>query len=270
MKLVVVYTQDESAFAPLTDQRPLPLLLAGGNTLLGHAINLVGESVSELIVVTPNRHEQIVAWLAERYDKLTVHVVTRDNLTPHLQGELLLVDATAVTKPDLDTLPTDTDAVAITDEANRAVTFWFKDGRKAVDHLPSHAPHSSLITHHSSLFSFPITNWDELKYANKRLLGLGYGSEDFVDRSYGEDFTALPPVFLHETAVVDQCVLGPYAHIAADTDIQSSIIRNSIIYPGAQIKNCIVDGAVIGANAIITGQVYGSFIADNEQVEFQD
>jgi hypothetical protein len=48
-----------------------------------------------------------------------------------------------------------------------------------------------------------------LLFANARLLGLGYGSEDAVERSYVEDFTVIPPVFLHETAEIENSVVGP-------------------------------------------------------------
>ena len=106
--------------------------------------------------------------------------------------------------------------------------------------------------------------------ANTRLLGLGFGSEDIIDRSYGDDFTALPPVYLHETAVVDGAVLGPYTSIAADAFIKSSIIRNSIIDAGAHIENCILDGALVGENVKLIGKSVKLFVGDNAIIELGD
>jgi len=109
---------------------------------------------------------------------------------------------------------------------------------------------------------------DYILEANKRLLGLGYGSEDAVERSYAEDFTALPPVFIHETAVIANSVIGPYASIGAGANIQDSIVRNSIVDGGTAVSNAILDGGLIGENAKITGKGRAIFVGDNSIVNF--
>jgi glucose-1-phosphate thymidylyltransferase len=108
---------------------------------------------------------------------------------------------------------------------------------------------------------------DFMLSTNQKLLALGYGTDDAIDRSYAEDFTALPPVFLHETAVIDQCVIGPFVSIEAGATVKNSVIRNSIIDAGAYIENCVLDGALIGENARIIGQPKAMFIGDNSNVE---
>jgi hypothetical protein len=51
---------------------------------------------------------------------------------------------------------------------------------------------------------------EALLHANQRLLGLGYGvTPDAIERSYAEDFTVLPPVFIDEEAYVEAAVIGP-------------------------------------------------------------
>ncbi|MCB8923107.1 MAG: NTP transferase domain-containing protein [Ardenticatenaceae bacterium] len=109
---------------------------------------------------------------------------------------------------------------------------------------------------------------DFMLEANKRLLGFGYGvTEDIIDLSYAMDFTALPPVFLHETAVIDASVLGPYVSIGANAVIKNSIIRNSIIDAGAHIENAIIEDSLIGENTRIVGQSVKLFIGDNSIIE---
>ena len=107
---------------------------------------------------------------------------------------------------------------------------------------------------------------DYMLAANKRLLGLGYGSEDAIDRSYAEDFTVLPPVFIHETAVISASVIGPYASIGAGAVIQDSIVRNSVVDGGTAVSNTILDGALIGENATIVGKGKALFVGDNSIV----
>ena len=115
---------------------------------------------------------------------------------------------------------------------------------------------------------FGIQIFDPLSlfHANARLLGLGYGTDDAIDRSYAEDFTALPPVFLHDSAEIDSCVLGPYVHIGAEAVVRNSIIRNSIIEEGAVVENCLLDGAVVGRNGRITGQFKSMFVSDESTI----
>lgn len=108
---------------------------------------------------------------------------------------------------------------------------------------------------------------DFMLSTNHRLLALGYGTQDAIERSYAEDFTAIPPVFIHETAVIDQCVIGPFASIEAGATVKGSVVRNSIIDAGAHIENCVLDGALIGENARIIGQPKAMFIGDNSTVE---
>ncbi len=108
---------------------------------------------------------------------------------------------------------------------------------------------------------------DYMLEANKRLLGLGYGSEDALERSYTEDFTVFPPVFIHETAVIHGCVIGPYVSIGPDVHLKNSIIRNSIIDQGSRIENSILEDSLIGENVQITGQGKKLFVGDNSVVD---
>ncbi len=108
---------------------------------------------------------------------------------------------------------------------------------------------------------------DFMLAANAYLLSLGYGSSDAIDRSYAEDFTALPPVFIHESATISGSVIGPYANIEANVNIRNSIVRNSLIDSGTHIENCVLDGALVGENCKILGQSKAPFVGDNSIVE---
>lgn len=118
----------------------------------------------------------------------------------------------------------------------------------------------------------PTTYWfdagkpDYILLANQRLLALGFGSEDAIDRSYAEDFTVLPPVFIHESASITRSVIGPHVNIEANVSIVNSIIRNSIIDAGTHIEDCILDGALIGENCRVVGQGKAPFIGDNSVI----
>ena len=88
-----------------------------------------------------------------------------------------------------------------------------------------------------------------LLFANARLLGLGYGSEDAVERSYVEDFTVIPPVFLHETAEIENSVVGPFTNVEAGARINGSVVRNSLLGRDSAVQNAVLDGSIIGPRA---------------------
>jgi glucose-1-phosphate thymidylyltransferase len=108
---------------------------------------------------------------------------------------------------------------------------------------------------------------DYMLSTNQKLLSLGYGTQDAIERSYAEDFTVVPPVFIHETAVIDQSVIGPFASIDAGATVKRSVVRNSIIDAGAHIENCVLDEALVGKNARLTGQPKAMFVGDDSNVE---
>ena len=119
----------------------------------------------------------------------------------------------------------------------------------------------------------PTTFWldagnpENILATNARLLGLGYGTVNAIDRSYAEDFTVIPPVFLHETAVVERSVIGPYVSIEAGAVVQDSIVRNSLIDAKAHLENCILNTALVGERASVKGQSLKLFVGDDTRVE---
>lgn len=102
---------------------------------------------------------------------------------------------------------------------------------------------------------------------NARLLSVGYGTYDALERSFSENFTVIPPVFLPDSVKIEAAVIGPYASIGPGCTITNAIIRNSIIDAGAVIENCVLDGALIGENARVSGCSKTLFVGDNSIVE---
>lgn len=108
---------------------------------------------------------------------------------------------------------------------------------------------------------------ENMLYANARLLRLNHGTQDAIERSYAEDFTVLPPVFLHETAVIENSVIGPFVNLEANASVRNSIVRNSLIGTGTQISAAVLDDSQIGDNAIITGQSTSLNVDDGAIIE---
>lgn len=164
---------------------------------------------------------------------------------------------------------------------------WFRDGRllaQALDTVITEErktkgeyyladAYQVLLEQGAVVGTKPTTFWldagnpENILATNARLLGLGYGSKDAIDRSYAEDFTVIPPVFLHETAVIERSIIGPYASIEADAVIRDSIVRNSLVDAEAQVENCILDTALVGERAHVKGQNLSLFVGDDVHIE---
>jgi len=171
---------------------------------------------------------------------------------------------------------------------NQAIAgiYWFRNGRTLlsaiqtiitenrqtngeyylVDAYKVMLEQGAVIKTRPTIFWLDAGKPDMMLKANKRLLGLGCGSEDAIERSYAEDFTVLPPVFIHETAIITSSVIGPYASIGAGAKITESVVRNSVVDGGTAVTDCILDGALIGENAQITGKGKALFVGDNSIV----
>lgn len=121
----------------------------------------------------------------------------------------------------------------------------------------------------------PLVEWTEdkgwqsrrewLLEANARLLGLGSGSQNAIERSYVEDFTVLPPVYIDDSALVFGSIIGPYASVEARAKINNSIVSNSIIGAGATINNILLDGALIGEGATVNGRSEALLVGDKQE-----
>lgn len=104
---------------------------------------------------------------------------------------------------------------------------------------------------------------------NKRLLTVGSfdNTSEVIERSYAEDFTVLPPVFVHPSATIRNAVIGPYVTVRENSTVVNSVIRNSIIDGDTTVEGCVLDGALIGVKAKVSGRGKRLFVGDNSIVE---
>ncbi len=176
-----------------------------------------------------------------------------------------------------------------TDEHDLAVAgvTWFRSGRQlfeAVDRVMADErqtlgeyfmadAYELMLEEGARLATKEIMQWSDagqphnILETNARLLSVGYSSPEAIERSYAEDFTVLPPVYIHPDATIESAVIGPYASIDRDVTIRHAVIRNSIVDRGAKIENSILDGALIGEEAEVSGRAKSLFVGDNSIVE---
>lgn len=106
-----------------------------------------------------------------------------------------------------------------------------------------------------------------LLHANSRLMQLGYCSVDAIERSYSEEFTVLPPVYLHESAVIDNAIIGPFVNLEAGVVLRNCVVRNSLIGPGAHVEDVVLENSFIGNHARVVGRKQTLIVGDGVSLD---
>lgn len=91
-----------------------------------------------------------------------------------------------------------------------------------------------------------------------------------VDRYTGTQVTVIEPSFIHPSAKIKNSVIGPYASIGADCQIDDSRIEDSILEAGCEIKSAGLVRSLIGRQSKVQGrgegQVMSLNIGDNSSI----
>ncbi len=285
MKTIILLADTDANRLAQISRRPRPLLNVAGKTILRHLLDLLGEALNgPVIFVAGEQADEVADWLEAQYPQLDAQFVAQEGILGQAQAialcgdyldedDVLVVAGMVIAEAAWDDLPgSRMDAVfvtppdtAVSPNPTAAIT-WFKNGRLLHHALQSAAPSATLQdvcqemqAGGTAVTTLPAHLWLEtdtpeaLLHANQRLLGLGYGATpDAIERSYAEDFTVLPPVYIDEEAYVETAVIGPYVSIYAGAVVKDAIVRHSIIAADAHVETCILDGALVGERAKIT------------------
>jgi len=78
----------------------------------------------------------------------------------------------------------------------------------------------------------------------------------------------IPPVFVADSAKVEDCIIGPDVTIDEEADVRSSIIRNSIISREAKVRDVVLSGSLIGVSAEVHGPTTQLNVGHSSEVQF--
>jgi glucose-1-phosphate thymidylyltransferase len=83
---------------------------------------------------------------------------------------------------------------------------------------------------------------------------LEHGRDNTEQACQRQSVTIIPPVFIHETARIESCVIGPYASIGPECELKQAIIKNSILEEGTHVEEMNLEDSLIGRNVHLRGQ----------------
>ena len=104
---------------------------------------------------------------------------------------------------------------------------------------------------------------------NQRMLGfLEKDGENMISTSIKkENANIIEPCFIGENVVLKNTTIGPFVSIGADTVIEDSTVKNSIIQSHTTIKNANLDNAMIGNHVKYNGNFETISIGDYSILE---
>lgn len=105
-------------------------------------------------------------------------------------------------------------------------------------------------------------NKDATVYSNQRVL-INSSDETLVHPSVKTENTVIiAPSYIGENVVIRNSVIGPYASIGKNSNIESSVIRNSIIQTQAMVSHKIIEDSMIGNFTEMQGKAENHSIGD--------
>ncbi|MDP1995397.1 MAG: sugar phosphate nucleotidyltransferase [Ignavibacteria bacterium] len=76
------------------------------------------------------------------------------------------------------------------------------------------------------------------------------------------------PVFIAETAIIENSVIGPFATIGENVKISESIIKNSIVGAQAEVSKSLLENSIVGRHSLINGSFKRLNTGDSTELDF--
>ena len=129
-----------------------------------------------------------------------------------------------------------------------------------------------MISRGAEFRSFKVKNWfdcgkrETLLTTNALLLKKNGGNT--TDEHGYKDTIIIPPVSIAPGCNISNSIIGPHVTIGADTVVQHSIIRDSIIGSYTNLYEVVLDNSLIGSDASVRGLSRSLNIGDNTEIDF--
>ncbi len=129
-----------------------------------------------------------------------------------------------------------------------------------------------MISRGAEFRSFKVKNWfdcgkrETLLTTNALLLKKNGGN--ITDGHDFKDTIIIPPVSIAPGCNISNSIIGPHVTIGADTVVQHSIIRDSIIGSYTNLYEVVLDNSLIGSDASVRGLSRSLNIGDNTEIDF--
>ncbi len=153
-----------------------------------------------------------------------------------------------------------------------AIENLIKGGERTVGEFQLTDALQKLVEQGVPMKVLPVNNWYDcgrkqvLLETNAMLLSReGYSPGDLPAF---DNTIIIHPVAIGENCKISNSIIGPHVTIGNDANIQSSIVKESIVGPFARLDEVQLRHSVIGADSEIKGMNLSLNIGDNTEIDF--
>jgi len=140
-----------------------------------------------------------------------------------------------------------TDARPLFDSLNKIIS---EDRKTRVEYQLSDAL-QELIDQGLPIRTFPVEYWLDCGTTEAMITTNRYLLQNTHHFKPREKCVIIPPVFIDDSANIEDSIIGPFVSVSEEVEIRSSIIRDSIINRSAYVENALLEGSILGENAIV-------------------
>ena len=125
-----------------------------------------------------------------------------------------------------------------------------------------------MITRGEKMKTFPVEGWydcgkpETLLATNRALLTQTHSTPPVVP-----GVVINQPVYVAPSAVLSNCVIGPFASVGDHAEISEAVVRNSIISQGARVSRVLLDNSIIGNDSVVTGSYKRFNVGGSSEIE---
>ncbi len=126
-----------------------------------------------------------------------------------------------------------------------------------------------LVSNGVRIGTFPVEGWydcgkTETLLETNRILLEKHATTPAIPGSVTQG-----PVFVGAGATVEHCVLGPHVSVAAGARLRNAVLRDTIVNENATVEDILLEGSVVGENAIVTGGFRRVNVGDSSEVHIR-
>jgi|UniRef100_A0A7C6EE43 glucose-1-phosphate thymidylyltransferase len=140
-----------------------------------------------------------------------------------------------------------TDARPLFDSLNKIIS----EDRKTRGEYQLSDALQELIDQGLPIRTFPVEYWLDCGTTEAMITTNRYLLQNTHHFKPREKCVIIPPVFIDDSANIEDSIIGPFVSVSEEVEIRSSIIRDSIINRSAYVENALLEGSILGENAIV-------------------
>lgn len=111
-------------------------------------------------------------------------------------------------------------------------------------------------------------NKDAMVDTNTKVLGFIKDQPGLLSKKgVRENAVIIPPCFIGDDVTIRNAVVGPYVSVEKESLITGSVVRNSILRNGVNVKDAVLDNCMLGEGVVYNGRPVDLSLGDHSTMQ---